>query len=395
MFSQLKMANLQSKRVEMLQADVARIRKSKIRGEVSEGMICSLAELGFDSQCNGIWEIPAEYDARPGEALQEQWFTEYDTLELARAPFEDLLKTWAKVRDLRCCIGLLAWDEQTNMPQSAQARRGEVTSTVSKICHELTTSPEYATKLDAALKCSSSLNMSERYSCERALETYERESAVPADLVAEHALRRSECLNKWAEAKAANNFKVVAASLEALIGVSVEIERLKMQAGGKEYASTYDSMLNTYARGFSEEEIGCIFGELKASLKELLKNLHPRWRGNEGIFVTQDSYPEHAQLDLARYVADTIMAESKPGGVQLDTSAHPTTFPIDSPYDVRITTAFNAKHAVSGMMATIHECGHALYELGLPKAGLPAGNVLIPYRRALLEAIIYVTFPLV
>lgn len=35
-----------------------KIRKAKIRGEVSEGMICSEAELGISDAADGIWVLP-------------------------------------------------------------------------------------------------------------------------------------------------------------------------------------------------------------------------------------------------------------------------------------------------------------------------------------------------
>ncbi len=37
------------------------IKKSKIRGEVSEGMLCSERELGLSDKHEGIWELPPEY----------------------------------------------------------------------------------------------------------------------------------------------------------------------------------------------------------------------------------------------------------------------------------------------------------------------------------------------
>lgn len=48
-------------------------------------------------------------------------------------------------------------------------------------------------------------------------------------------------------------------------------------------------------------------------------------------------------------------------------TAHPfsTSFGLN---DVRITTRFDPNHAVSALLGTIHECGHALYEMGIDPA---------------------------
>ena len=43
--------------------------RRKIRGEVSEGMLCSLEELGFEPEGDGIWEL--DTDAAPGTPLLE------------------------------------------------------------------------------------------------------------------------------------------------------------------------------------------------------------------------------------------------------------------------------------------------------------------------------------
>ncbi|HEU5050465.1 MAG TPA: phenylalanine--tRNA ligase subunit beta [Gemmatimonadales bacterium] len=45
------------------------LERRKIRGEVSEGMLCSLEELGFEPEGDGIWEL--ETDAAPGTPLLE------------------------------------------------------------------------------------------------------------------------------------------------------------------------------------------------------------------------------------------------------------------------------------------------------------------------------------
>ena len=51
---------------------------------------------------------------------------------------------------------------------------------------------------------------------------------------------------------------------------------------------------------------------------------------------------------------------------RLDESMHPFTISIGY-NDVRITTSFKKENPLSSIFATIHEAGHALYELGLPR----------------------------
>jgi phenylalanyl-tRNA synthetase beta chain len=49
--------------------DGTRLRRSKIRGVESDGMICSKKELGLEAESEGIWPLP--FEARPGTPLSE------------------------------------------------------------------------------------------------------------------------------------------------------------------------------------------------------------------------------------------------------------------------------------------------------------------------------------
>ena len=47
------------------------IKQVKLRGEVSEGMLCSERELGLSDDHSGLLELPA--DASPGANLNGHW----------------------------------------------------------------------------------------------------------------------------------------------------------------------------------------------------------------------------------------------------------------------------------------------------------------------------------
>ena len=56
---------------------------------------------------------------------------------------------------------------------------------------------------------------------------------------------------------------------------------------------------------------------------------------------------------------------------RIDLTAHP--FASGAPGDVRITTRFYDDDPVAGVMATMHETGHAMYEMGAARRmGVPA-----------------------
>jgi carboxypeptidase Taq len=74
------------------------------------------------------------------------------------------------------------------------------------------------------------------------------------------------------------------------------------------------------------------------------------------------SYPVNAQEELSRRVMGALGYDLSRG--RLDRSAHPFTTTLGA-NDVRITTRFSEDMVTSGLFSTIHETGHALYELGV------------------------------
>src|SRR5204862_1743830 len=66
-----------------------KIKKSKIRGVESNGMICSARELGLGDEHSGIWVLPAT--ARVGKPVAEElglddWVIEIDNKSLTHRP---------------------------------------------------------------------------------------------------------------------------------------------------------------------------------------------------------------------------------------------------------------------------------------------------------------------
>ena len=64
--------------------DGTRLRRSKIRGVESDGMICSKTELGLETESEGIWPLP--FEARPGTPLAEAMGTSDPVLDVEITP---------------------------------------------------------------------------------------------------------------------------------------------------------------------------------------------------------------------------------------------------------------------------------------------------------------------
>ena len=80
-----------------------RIEKAKLRGELSEGMLCSARELGVGTDADGLWEL--DTDARPGTPLLEALPIDDDRLVVDVTPNRpDLLGHKGIARELAASL---------------------------------------------------------------------------------------------------------------------------------------------------------------------------------------------------------------------------------------------------------------------------------------------------
>lgn len=76
-----------------------KIKKSKIRGEASFGMLCSVTELGLDGESDGILEMPVE--AEPGTAISQALGLDDTIYDIALTPNRgDCLSAMGVAREL-------------------------------------------------------------------------------------------------------------------------------------------------------------------------------------------------------------------------------------------------------------------------------------------------------
>lgn len=93
------------------------IKKGKLRGAESFGMLCSKDELGLGGAHDGIWELPAE--ARPGEPVQTympQADTVYDLEVTWNRP--DCLSVRGIARELGALLGRPLREPPTDFPEA-------------------------------------------------------------------------------------------------------------------------------------------------------------------------------------------------------------------------------------------------------------------------------------
>jgi len=270
---------------------------------------------------------------------------------MGSAAWDDLVHHLRELEVLDGARALLGWDEQTFMPRKAAEQRGEQLGLLSRLAHERITDPRITRWLDA-------LDDQDpvQAACRRNLgRVYERERRVPAELVDRLARAKSAGFASWLEAKERSDYSSFAPALERVLDLSRE----RATAIAPE-RHPYDVVLEESDPGTSVSSLRPLFARLRDGLVPLLEAIaaKPALESLEGRFELG------GQWELSREVARALGFDFDSG--RLDHSEHPFTVGLGAG-DVRITTHLRPTDLLGGLGGTIHECGHALYELGLPR----------------------------
>jgi carboxypeptidase Taq len=287
-----------------------------------------------------------------------------DATDDAGDPYDALLDRVERLTHLEDAGGVLGWDQQVTMPSGGAPARGKQLSAISGLTHEMLVDDEMTDLLDA---CEAADLDEESVAVVRELRRrHDRATSVPGDLVERHAARSSDAQATWQDAKAESDWDAFAPTLDELRDLRVE-RATHISPDDPVYPTLYEGSMPTLPLETVEE----IFDDLKAALIPLIDDITTRGDDLAAPFAGE-TFPESEQESLNHAVVDFLGYPDDRG--RLDTSPHP--FTSGTQFDARITTRYKEKDPLDGLMATIHEFGHATYQLGLPDDdyGTPLGS---------------------
>ena len=266
----------------------------------------------------------------------------------------------APIDDLKAAAAVLAWDQETFMPDGGAEARARQLSTLQSMAHERFASDETGELLDRA---ADALDTDDPLDDDVALvrvarRDYERARRVPSSLVAELSQATSRAKQAWKKARTEDDFSIFAPHLDTLVDLSVE----KAEAIGYE-DEPYDALLEEFEPGLSTAEVADTFETLRADLVPLVDAIADAPQLDDDVL--RRFYPQPKQKDFGEQVLADLGYDFERG--RQDVSAHPFTTSF-SPDDVRITTRYDESYLPSAFFSMIHEGGHALYEQGIDPA---------------------------
>jgi carboxypeptidase Taq len=286
--------------------------------------------------------------------------------EAAESPdaYEQLLEHVTKASTVADAAGLLQWDQQVMMPSGGTPARSRQLSTLSAVQHDLLTDEAVGDLLEEL--SAGSLDDEQAAVVREVRREYERSVRVPTDLVEQLSATSSEALSVWEEAKAADDFDSFAPYLERL----VELRR--------EYADHIDPDREPYAVLFEDyepclplEQAESVLEDMKAALVPMIEAVRES-DVDLAVDAFDGEFDPDVQEDLSREALSMLGYDWDRG--RLDTSSHP--FTSGTQFDARVTTRFDPSAPLDALTATVHEFGHATYQLGLPDDayGTPLGE---------------------
>ena len=276
--------------------------------------------------------------------------------------YASLERRYRRIYALREAAGMLHWDMATLMPTGGAAARSEQLAALDVTCHELLIDPAMAELFQAAEAATAGdqqLGPWQRANLREMRREWRHATALDSDLVAALVKAGKACEMTWRQARPAGDFAQILPTLEPLLALVREAAAAKAEVLG---CAPYDALLDEYEPGMTAARIDEIFTPLAEFLPDFLDRALARQAGEPAPIALPGSFPRAAQEQLGRRFMARIGFDFEHG--RLDQSLHP--FCGGVPDDVRITTRYDEADFLQGLLAVLHETGHALYERGLP-----------------------------
>lgn len=263
----------------------------------------------------------------------------------------------ARLNDVLCASNALNWDARTMMPKGGAETRGHQIATLKGIAREMILDPAMRKAAEAALAAAGVDDVAAR-GAQAVLQAIEYHSRIPADLLRAQAEQSAIAGQAWAEARAKADFAIFRPHLEQVVALA----RRSAEALGYE-GHPYDPMVQVYEPGETAASLAAFFDQLRAGLLPILAQARAKPKPRSD-FLYRD-YPQDAQKAFCAETARLLGYDLDRG--RLDTAVHP--FEISfTRNDVRITSRWNPNYLPMSIFGTIHETGHALYEMGIDPA---------------------------
>lgn len=277
--------------------------------------------------------------------MSEQW-------QQRRDAFRSYVKTMKSYEE---AIGLMYWDLRTGAPKKGMAMRSETIGELSNVHFRMSVSEQMGEFLEELTSPEANEQLDEvtRRMVEECKKDYDRNKKIPPELNQEYVVLTSQSETAWEEAKHNDDFASFEPYLTKVVGMLQQFIELWGYEGHK-----YNTLLDQYEPGMTVDKLDNVFGSLRQKAVPLLQAIQASPRQPDRSFLKQ-SFAKEKQKQFSLFILKEMHYDFDAG--RIDETVHPFATGLN-PGDVRITTRYLPDDVASALMATVHECGHALYE---------------------------------
>ncbi len=281
---------------------------------------------------------------------------------------QELKTRLLEISDLNNAAALLSWDQSTYMPSGGAEARGRQMATLGRLAQEKLVDPAIGKLLDDLRPYEEGLPYdSDDASLIRvSRRTFEQAVNIPPSFVSDFTNHNALSYQMWTEARPANDFNRVRPMLEKTLDYSRQ-----MADYFPGYKHIADPLINFTDYGMKASDVSAVFAQLRQELVPIVKAITSQQEADDSCL--KQFFPQQQQLDFGLKVIKKYGYDFNRG--RQDLTHHPfmTKFSLG---DIRITTRVHENDLGDALFSTLHESGHAMYEMGINMAyeGTPLAN---------------------
>ena len=251
-------------------------------------------------------------------------------------------------------MSALYLDAGTVAPRNTTAGRNVTMEVLSRVTFELSIDPKRGDLIAYLEANADELDASTRRQVEVARKSFDQMSRIPAEEYVAYSVLLNEAQDVWEKAKNDSDFALFAPYLEKI----VDFNR-KFAGYYNPELAPYDALLNEFEEGLTMDTLDGFFAQLRGTIVPLLAATQAAEPIDDSFLEL--AYPIEVQRKFSDYLMDLLGLDR--GHCGIAETEHPYTLTFNNK-DVRITTHYHEKNMTFAVYSTIHEGGHALYELG-------------------------------
>lgn len=269
--------------------------------------------------------------------------------------YKDLEPYIAKRQALSSALTLFSWDQETEAPDESNEQTTSYVGILSNELFQVITDSQVRNILIELQN--QSLPIEQTAVVREWLKDIKRLEKIPADKYQAHQELLMKSQHVWQKAKQQNNYELFMPYLQQI----VENEKEFVSYRQEDNENIYDILLNDFEPGFLSIQLDEFFKQLKEEIVPLLHEIQHSKHQIDNSFNYQ-SYNIQKQKDFNYCLAKYIGFDFHKGVIK--ESEHPFTTNFHNK-DVRITTHYYENNLESAIFSTIHESGHAIYEMNI------------------------------